>query len=304
MVEHAAAICPRDALGVAEVEDGVVAAAELDALVLGRQKTAPPRRGVERLRAASFREENDEGGEVLVLRAQAVGEPRADRRTSALLRARLHKHHRRLVVDGLGVGGADDAELVDDLGRVREETAHPRPAPPVLLEINERAHERERRLVRDHAGVALRAPHRVGDLLSVPPRQRRLVVEELELRRPAALEQVDHPLRSRRVVRRREHALLVIGEARSRPQQPGQGHRPQPQRRAPQEVAAGVGVLVLSAVVHGLGPVTIDECRLGASRKRFSILFADHASSIHDPPGAIHPSPLPILTASPPRPSS
>ena len=97
-----------------------------------------------------------------------------------------------------------EAQLVDDLRGVRQQLADPRAALAVLRELELRAGQRKRPLERGHAGQALAHPHRLGQLLAVHRAEQRLVVEQLELRRAAALEQVDDPLGPRHEVRRRE----------------------------------------------------------------------------------------------------
>ena len=87
------------------------------------------------------------------------------------------------------------------LRRVRQQLADPRAALAVLRELEDRAGERNRRLVGRHAGQPLAAADRVGQLLAVLLVEQRLVVEQVLLRRPAALEQIDDPLRLRREVR-------------------------------------------------------------------------------------------------------
>ena len=179
-----------------------------------RRGTGPPgapRGGTRCPRAASraagrsgrSADQDAERGQVLVRRAQAVAEPRPHRRPPRDLRAGLEERDRRVVVDRLGVHRADEAELVDDLGRLRQELADPGADCPCRRELEDRAGQRQGRLVRRHARQPLPHPDRVGQVLAVHPVQQRLVIEQVELRRPAAHEQVDDPLRPGRKVRRR-----------------------------------------------------------------------------------------------------
>ena len=56
---------------------------------------------------------DDEAGQVLVLGAQAVGDPRAHARPRQRALAAVHQQQRRLVVRDVGVHRADDADVVD-----------------------------------------------------------------------------------------------------------------------------------------------------------------------------------------------
>ena len=184
-----------DAVRIVQVEHRILAAAELHALVLRRQEAAAPQPRVERLIAfAGPRQQHDEAGQVGVLGAEPVGEPGADRRPAGLLRPGLDEGDRRIVVDRVGVHRPDDAQLVDDLRRVRQQLADPGAGLAVTREVELRAGHRERLLEGGHAGEALALADRLRQLLAVHRAQPRLVVEQLELRRAAALEQVDDRL--------------------------------------------------------------------------------------------------------------
>ena len=110
------------------------------------------------------------------------------------------------MIDGLGDHRSDDAQVVDDPGRVRQEIGDPRAAGAVLLEPELRTGERQRRLVAGHARQALALPHRVRQLFAVALVEHRLVVERLHLRRAAGHEQVDDALGPGRHVQRRRRA--------------------------------------------------------------------------------------------------
>ena len=83
---------------------------DVRALVDGRQEAvAPQLRADDRLAGA----EHDEAGQVLVLGAQAVGQPRAQARPDRLHVAGVHQQQGALVGGAVGVHRADDAEVVD-----------------------------------------------------------------------------------------------------------------------------------------------------------------------------------------------
>ena len=77
---------------------------------------------------------------------------------------------------------------------VRQQLADPGAALAVLGELEHRRDARERLLPRRHAGDPLAHADRGGQLLAVVLRELRLVVEQVDVRRPARHEQVDHAL--------------------------------------------------------------------------------------------------------------
>ena len=84
----------RDALGVGEEQHRIALGAELDALVDGGQEAAAPARFAA-VGLVLAREQHHEAGQVLVLAAQAVGEPRAHARPAENLVAGVHEDLRR-----------------------------------------------------------------------------------------------------------------------------------------------------------------------------------------------------------------
>ena len=233
-VEHARARGAVDAGRVSEVEHGVRAGSQLDALVASGQEPRAPQSLVERLPALVLGDQHAELGEVRVPAAESVAEPGTHRGPPRALRAGLDEGHRRVVVDRLGGERADDAELVHDLRRLGQELADPGPALAVLGEGELAACEREARLVAAHPGQPLTLAHAVGELLAVALLEDGLVVEEVDLGGASALEEVDDPLGLRRVVQaaREERGVLRSFEEGGEP-----GGR-EPRARCPQQLAA------------------------------------------------------------------
>ncbi len=211
--------------------------------MLRRQEPRPPQPRVERLIAApGARQQDDEAGEVLVLRAEPVGEPGADRRTAGLLGSRLEERDGGIVVDRFRVHRRHDAQLVHDPCGVRQQIADPGAVPPVLGEVELRPGERERLLECRHPGQPLSHPHRLGQLLAVHGAQRRFVIEQLQLRRAAALKQVDDTPRARDDLWRREDVSARGGgrrraaRERFRIEQRREPRHAQPEAQAREEV--------------------------------------------------------------------
>ena len=125
---------------VGNIEHRVALGAALHALVDGRQEA-----GAERILAAvglrAAGDQHDEAGQVLVLGAQAVGDPRAHRRAARPRRAGEDQQLGRGVVELVGVHRVDEAQLVGHLGQVRHGVGKPEARLAVLLERPPRAQQ-------------------------------------------------------------------------------------------------------------------------------------------------------------------
>ena len=109
-----------------------------------------------------------------------------------------HERAGRVVIDGVGVDGLDQRDVVDDLGRVRQQLADPLAALAVLLELELRRRDREPRLAAGHRGDALALADAVGQVLVEIFGQLRLVIPQVDLRRAAVHVQIDDRLGLRR----------------------------------------------------------------------------------------------------------
>ena len=127
IVQEAAARFAGVAGRIGKIQHRVAAGAELHALIFGGQKAAAPLPIGQRLRiAGALRDHHHEGRQILVLAAQAIGDPRADAGAAGDLKAGLEKCHRGIVIDGVGLQRADDRDAVGDLRRVGQHLAQPR----------------------------------------------------------------------------------------------------------------------------------------------------------------------------------
>ena len=120
---------------------------------------------------------------------------------AGLLRAGVDEGDAGIVVDRLGVHRADDADLVGDLRGVRQQVADPLAALAALFERGEAFADGEIFLAGGHAGDALALADGVGQILAVDFVEPGLVVEEIDVRGTAGLEQIDDALRLGREVR-------------------------------------------------------------------------------------------------------
>src|SRR5688572_3124620 len=143
----------------------------------GEIAVAPIRRPA--LRITYFREHN-ETRQILVQRAEAVIDPRADRRVAAKPVAAIHLVHRRRMIHAVHLAAAEEAQFVRDTREMR----------PILRDIGtaiSRFPKRERasHVITPpafHGGLLLPLP---GELLQVQLRQRRFRIERVDVRWPA-----------------------------------------------------------------------------------------------------------------------
>ena len=206
--------------------------------MLAREVARRPEPGRDRLHLLGVRgpgDQDDERGQVVVHRPQAVRHPGAEAGPARDLVAGLHVGDRRLVVDRLGVHAPDEAQVVDHPRRVGQHLRDPHAALAVLLELVLRGSDREPLLAARHGREPLAHPDRVGQVLVVPLVHHRLVVVEVHLRRPADHVQVDDVLRlgsevgqpgQRRRRPRRRRPVPPAGSCRpaARPARPSPRH--------------------------------------------------------------------------------
>ena len=171
-----------------------------------RQKAVSPQPRIERLVNAVLRDQHDKPRQVLVRAAETIRQPRSHAGTPREVMPRLNEGDRRIVVDVFGVERLQEAEFIRHLARPREQFAEPRPRLSMLSELEGRSRQRQRRLKARHAGQSLTLAYAVGQLLPVHRVEQRLVVEQVQLRRPATHDERNDALGLRRKMRLVEHA--------------------------------------------------------------------------------------------------
>ena len=165
----------------------------------GRQKCVAPRPVA--APDTAVRRQGDQGGEVLVFRAQTVDRPGSQARPHAGEVAGVHQHLGDLMHRTLRLHRADHAELVGVRGQLREQLADLHPALTVLLELEGRLLELPGEPVAADEftggleGVLAVVLHHVVHLSTVVLRERGFWVEGVDLRGAALAEDLDHPLR-------------------------------------------------------------------------------------------------------------
>ena len=174
-----------------EFVDGVFLRVDVGALERARQKCAPPVfRALDRIAAGAH---GDESGQILVLRAEPVGDPGAGRWPYQPRIAAVHQHQRWLVIRHVGAHRSHDEQPVGVPGHGREEVAHLEAALTVPREPEGGG--------QGGAGAAFGGKMR-GDLAAGILLEQRLAVESIEVARAAVGEDVDHGARPRREMRR------------------------------------------------------------------------------------------------------
>ena len=109
-IELAALSLGRDAGRIGQIGDRLVARLQADALVDGRHERGPPvARAVD---GAGAVVQDDEGRQVLVLGAEAVSDPAAQRRPAGDRRAGVHLADAAGVVDAVAPAGSEDGDVV------------------------------------------------------------------------------------------------------------------------------------------------------------------------------------------------
>ena len=147
------------------------------------------------------RANRDEGGEILVLRTESVGDPRAHRWSDEGVASGVNLEERAAVRGIRTVQALDEAQVIYSLRDMREEIAHPCAGFAVLLKLP-RTREKIFCLRKLHARF------REWKRLAVITLKQRLVVEGVDLRRSAMHEQEDDALRTRNEVRGCEHHVI------------------------------------------------------------------------------------------------
>ena len=187
-VERVALQAGIDARGVVHVEDGRALIAQADAGVDRRQEPARPERGPA-AEAASGAHDH-EGGEVLGFGPETVEHPGTEAGASGLREAGIEEDLGRGVVELVGAHRAHQADVVHDFGQMRQHFGDLGARLAVAGELEAGAHHGR---IGPDEGIALTPDDRRRQGATLEFGQLGLGVEELQLARGAAHEEVDHP---------------------------------------------------------------------------------------------------------------
>ena len=171
------------------------------------------------------------------------------------------------MVDRVGVDGLDHRDVVHDSGDVRQEFADPHAALAVLRELEHRRRDRQPRLAAGHRGDALALADGLGQILVEVRVELGLVIQRVNLRRPAVQVQVNQPLRLRREVRQAGDCGMDARAAGLGRRTGGvahhRGHRERTGAQAggAEELASGLVEEVVVEGVHGKSFLATDSHR-------------------------------------------
>lgn len=177
------------ALRTAQIGDRLWAGLEQRALVAGGHEAgAPSARTVDDHCIAVL--DDDEARQAVVLRAETVGHPSAERRSSAKNRAGIHLADPAGVVDAVADTRSDHAQFIGDLRVVWQPVGNPQPSFAMLLPLPFALQQGRANLThrRDRALEA------VGERFAGELVEQRLRIKEIEVARSALHEQEDHVL--------------------------------------------------------------------------------------------------------------
>ena len=235
-VDGLPAVFLRHALRVGEEEDGIAGGLELHALVRAGKKSVMPVAGGDGL--ATTREKNDESGQVFVGTPQAVAEPGAHAGSARERTPGLQEGDRRVVVDGIGGGAPDQADVVRDLRHVLEEGVHVHAGLAVPGELVLGGHHVDGALSARHGGEALVSPHLGREWFAIPFGQVGLGIKGLQLGRPTRHVEIDDALGPGGEVG--EAGQSGSGSGVAGGEELGEGGRTEPTGGTGEEGAAGV----------------------------------------------------------------
>ena len=251
-VERLAPAGPIEAVRVRQKQHRIAGRAALDPLVDRRQEPAPPDTlaGIGRLATAG---QDHEPRQVFVVRTETVRGPRAERRTAEQVRSRVQKQLRRCVVELLGLHRLHDGDVIDNLGQELPDLAQFGSGLSVLRKGERRAEHVRHPL---DEGEPLPFEVLLRTRLAVVLLQRRLVVEQVQLRGTPRHVQVDHMLglggklrhlRRERVDsldRRRSRHAIALKQSRQR-------DRSQSHARLSEEVPSRDSLQIFLLEIHG-----------------------------------------------------
>ena len=204
IVEQGPPRTARDAGGIREIRNEVAGVAEANPLEPARQKAAPPVVVEEELPARLApvaRCHDDERRQIVRHPPEPVRQPRPHARPARHLGPRHEQRHARRVIHRLRVHRPHEADVVRDRPDVRQHRAHREPRAAVAPVRLDRRHAGPAGVAGRHRRQSRRAADRSRDVAARHLAQHRLVVEEIDMRRPAPLPHHDDALRLRNMMR-------------------------------------------------------------------------------------------------------
>ena len=193
-----------DAVRVRDEQDGVGSRSELHALMHGRQKARSPAR-LAAVGIVFSGDQHHERRQILTFAAEPVAEPGPKAGPADHLVTGVHEDLRGRVVELGRLHRTDDGDVVGDLREMRQKLRDVRARLSVLLEPERRA-QQFRPPLDEREPLAL--DELLRDVLPVVVHQRRLGIEQVDLRRRAGHEEIDDPFGPGREVQGPRCALI------------------------------------------------------------------------------------------------
>ena len=204
-----------DALGIADVVDGVTAGLKLDALETTWEHAARPLPRRNRLLAGlALRSEHDETRQILRLCAESVEQPRAHARAALDDRAGVHERVRRVVVNLFGLHRTHHAQIIRHAPDVREKIADFDARLAAFTERRDGAARFQHHVLQLRELLARRKRRR--ERLPIEGFELRLPIKRLELRRSARHAEENHALGAHRQMRLTQRAVPARRRRRRR----------------------------------------------------------------------------------------
>ena len=180
-----------DAFGRMQVEDRLAPRAKPSTLIRRRHETGPPHAAAARWLFVVV-EKNHEAGQVAVFAAQAVVDPGAQAGAAAEQAPRIHHRDAADVVEPGAHAGVNHAKVVDVVSNVAIPIGNGQTA---LAAASPFAGQSQHGIF-GHRHRREDALDRLGERLTGKARDRRLVIERVEVARTAVHEEEDHTLRA------------------------------------------------------------------------------------------------------------
>ena len=196
-VQHLVAGLAVDARGVGEKGHRVAHRLKGDALMLRRKKAGAPETTVERLDVDLPRPEgrcqHDEFRQVSVHRTQPIAQPGAHAGLAGYFGTGTEKSLGRIVIDGLGMGGLDQADVIRHGRDMGQQLAPVDTVLALARELEDRSTD-HLFLAPCHGGDTLATAYFFRERLAVQFFQVRLIVKQVQLARCTCHKKEDDPL--------------------------------------------------------------------------------------------------------------
>ena len=185
-----------DPIGIGKIKDRVAARAELNPLMLGREKATTPKPCIKRLLlTAALRDHHGKRREVFVVGAQPIGKPSPHAGAAGLLRPSGDVGNGGVVVDRFGMNGFHQTNIIHNRGGVRQKfRVYPSLVFAIFGELEHRGDARKVFLAAGHTRDALAVSDRIGQFGAMEFVHLGLVIEHINVAWATREKEIDDPL--------------------------------------------------------------------------------------------------------------